>query len=140
MKDFPQYFDTSDYKPNNRFFIIPQNRKVPGLFHDEGKGCLILRIVTLRPKSYAVLFEDSHLISKLKSVSKTVSKSLLFTDYERVWKNREIYYAKMIRIYSKDHVIETVDIYKKAMSGDDDKRVIKEDNIHTYALGHKNCK
>lgn len=140
MKKFQNHFDTSDYSVENQFQIIPQNRKVPGLFHDEGKGQPVTRFIALRPKSYAIEFEGGTIIKKLKSVSKTVTKSLSFQDYAKVWKNRDVFYAKMFRIYSKDHVLETVEINKKAMSGDDDKRYILNDNIHTLALGHKNCK
>ena len=39
-------------------------------------------------------------------------------------------------IHSHSHNIYTEKINKVAHSGDDDKRIILEDGIHTLALGH----
>ena len=39
-------------------------------------------------------------------------------------------------IRSREHNIYTEKINKVALSGDDDKRIILEDGIHTLALGH----
>ena len=39
-------------------------------------------------------------------------------------------------IRSHSHNIYTEKINKVALSGDDDKRIILEDGIHTLALGH----
>lgn len=140
IKEHPEEFDTSDYSLNNQFGITPQNRKVPGLFHDEGKGFPVKRFIALRPKSYAIEFECDDkikLIKKLKSVSKNASKTLQFQDYLKVWENKSVAYAKMFRIYSSNHILRTVMLNKKSMCGKDDKRYILSDNISTLALGHK---
>lgn len=140
IRNNPNEFDTSDYMINNIFGIIPQNRKVPGLFKDEGKGCPVSKYIALRPKAYAIEFQCENklkLIKKLKSVSKNASKSLEFKDYVKVWREKSIMYAKMFRIYSSNHVLKTMMINKKSLSANDDKRYILEDDIHTLALGHR---
>lgn len=137
MRENSEFFDTSDYPVDNQFNITPMNMKVPGLFKDECSGQIIKRFISLRPKSYAIEFMNGQTIKKLKSVSKSVTKSLQFNDYLRVLNNKETFYAKMFRIYSQNHVLETVEIYKKAMSGNDDKRHVLPNNINTLALGHK---
>lgn len=137
MRENSEFFDTSDYPVDKQFNITPMNMKVPGLFKDECSGQIIKRFISLRSKSYAIEFMNGQTIKKLKSVSKSVTKSLQFNDYLRVLNSNETFYAKMFRIYSQNHVLETVEIYKKAMSGNDDKRHVLPNNINTLALGHK---
>jgi hypothetical protein len=140
MKQYPQYFDTSEMDPKNSFGLLLRNKKVTGLFKDEGKGKVCSRFICLRPKAYVVEFEDDDLIRKLKSVSKRVTRTLEFQDYYKVFSEKTTLYSKMIRIVSKDHQIFTVEVNKKSMSGDDDKRFILEDGIQTLAWGHKDIK
>ena len=40
-------------------------------------------------------------------------------------------------IRSHKHEIFTETVNKVALSANDDKRIIREDGIHTFALGHK---
>lgn len=139
MREFSCFFDTSDFGENNKFSITPQNRKVPGLLKDEGKGLLIKRFVALKSKAYSIEFETPEgvrVINKLKSVSKSTSKTFTFDHYYNIWKTREVLYSKMVRILSKDHVLNTVSQNKKSLSSDDDKRYQLPDNIFTLALGH----
>lgn len=131
------HFDTADYGKDNRFNITPRNNKIPGLFHDEGKGVLLIQFYALRAKAYAMLFENQHLVKKLKSANSSTKAKLQLEDYAKVWRDREVLFAKMFRIQSKLHVLETIEINRKTLSGDDDKRYICSDNIHTLALGHK---
>jgi hypothetical protein len=139
MKDYPHLFDTSDYEPGNVFGIVPQNRKIPGLMHDEGKGCTVIEHIALRSKSYSIVFQTNdgvRVVKKLKSVAKSAVNLLNFSDYYNVWKNRSIMYAEMFSIYSTNNILETHKIIKKSLSGSDDKRHICPDDINTLALGH----
>lgn len=140
MKTRGELFDTSDFPENNPYGITPQNRRICGLYHDEGRGQPLLRFIALRAKSYYVVFQDGdkeRSIKKLKSVSRSVTQTLEFKDYEEVWRQRSTSYARMMRIYSRNHILRTVLLNKRALRGDDDKRYLLPDNIHTLALGHK---
>ena len=39
-------------------------------------------------------------------------------------------------IRSNDYDVFTETVYKIALSSKDDKRIVREDGIHTYAFGH----
>lgn len=140
IKQHPEKFDTSDYQVDNPYNIILQNKKVPGLFHDEGKGYPVTRFVALKAKAYVIEFQfgvQKKVIKKLKSISKSVTKTFEFTDYYKVWRDKTVVYAKMFAINNTNHVMETVSINKKSLSHNDDKRFVVDDNIRTLALGHK---
>lgn len=139
IKKNPHLFDTSDFPINNVFGIELLNRKQAGLFHDENCGRIIKRFVALRPKAYSIELEDGDNdrdIKKLKSVSKTVTKSLEFKDFYNVWRDRSVVYSKMYKFQSTNHTIETILINKKSLSQNDDKRYILPDNTNTLAWGH----
>lgn len=137
VKKYPERFDTSNFEINNKFGIIPQNPKVPGLFKIEGGSNVIYRTVALKSKCYAIDYGDAiGEVKKLKSVSKTVTNSLTFADYYETWKNKTTVYSKMYTISSKKHVLSTLEMKKKSLSSEDDKRFVLEDGRHTRALGH----
>lgn len=145
MKLHPEQFDTSDYPKNNKFKIIPQNRKIPGILHDEGAGLVITRFFIMAPKAYVIEYmkEDGMIADKkkLKSVCRSVTKNLMYRDYHEAWKYRSTLYKQMFRISSKDHVITTISQNKRALDGQSrgEKRYFLEDNTHSLAYGHKEC-
>lgn len=132
-------FDTSNYGAQNVFNISPQNKKVVGLFKDEVGGKIIRRMVCIRPKVYSIEYEDDNQlieINKLKSVNRAASKLLGFKHYLKVLREKSVIYSEMFRIFSSNQILETIKIRKKALSGDDDKRIILEDGVSTLAIGH----
>ena len=60
-------------------------------------------------------------------------------EYKRSIINQETIYKKMYNIQSNKHELYTNLINKIALSGDDDKRVILQDRVHTLAIGHYKC-
>lgn len=136
IKDHPDYFDTSNFPSDNQFGVIRANCKKTGCFKDESPGLVMQAFIGLRAKAYVILYNNQTLVKKLKSVNKSTKSKLEFADFEKVWKQRNTFYATMYRILSTAHVIETVEIRRRVMNGDDDKRFLCEDNVSTLALGH----
>lgn len=134
---FKQFFDTSNYPENNEYNIERVNKKIPGLFKDEMGGELIVEFVGLRSKLYCIKTESSE-IKKAKGVKKCVLKDINFKDYNEVLTDKDLVIRrKNILFKSLKHQIFTRAVDKVALSSNDDKRRILEDNISTYAWGHE---
>ena len=141
--DVESRFDTSEYPKDHPAtitagFKVGVNKKVIGMFKDEAAGKQIEEFVGLRAKlySYKVLGEtDGH--KKCKGVKKNVvKKSITHDDYKDCLLTRRKHLRSMNVIRSHLHEIYTEEVNKVALSADDDKRVIREDGVHTYAHGH----
>lgn len=141
--DVESRFDTSEYPKDHPAtttagFKVGVNKKVIGMFKDEAAGKQIEEFVGLRAKlySYKVLGEtDGH--KKCKGVKKNVvKKSITHDDYKDCLLTRRKHLRSMNVIRSHLHEIYTEEVNKIALSADDDKRVIREDGVHTYAHGH----
>ena len=131
-------FDTSEY-PVNHPSGIPTglNKKVLGMFKDKVKGRQFDEFVGLRAKLYTYkMDEGQEAKKKRKGIAKGVAKNnISFDDYKDCLFSRNVRYRSMnIRSYDHDFFTETV--YKIALSSKDDKRIVCEDGIHTYAFGH----
>ena len=129
-------FDTSDYDPNHKSGIPTGiNKKVIGMFKDEVAGKQITHFVGLRPKLYSFKIEEDKLVKKCKGIKKNVIKKKLdFDDYVKCLftGKKEMRSMKIIR--SDKHDIYSKEVNKIALSNEDDKRQVLNDNIHTLAL------
>ena len=132
-------FDTSNYPKNHPSGILTGvNKKVIGMFKDEAAGKQIAEFVGLRAKLYSYKVEESYEEKKCKGVKKAViKKTISFNDYKNCLFNNKPAMRKMNVIRSHLHTIFTETVNKIALSPFDDKRLIREDNIHTFAYGHK---
>ena len=63
--DVDNRFDTSNYEAK-RQLLIGKNKKLIGLMKDELGGEIITEFVTLRPKTYSYLTDDSKEVKKAK--------------------------------------------------------------------------
>ncbi|XP_072018408.1 uncharacterized protein [Amphiura filiformis] len=136
--DVDRYFDTSNY-PADHPSGIPtgRNKKVPGKFKDEAGGKQIAEFVGLRAKLYSFRMYEGNEEKKCKGIKKAVvERKITFNNYKQCVMDRKPQKRKMnvIRSYSHDIYVETVN--KIALDANDDKRVIRKDGIHTYAIGH----
>ena len=129
-------FDTSDYDPNHKSGIPTGiNKKVIGMFKDEVAGKQITHFVGLRPKLYSFKIEEDKLVKKCKGIKKNVIKKKIdFDDYVKCLftGKKEMRSMKIIR--SEKHDIYSKEVNKIALSNEDDKRQVLNDNIHTLAL------
>ena len=137
--DVSAKFDTSNYPKNHPSGILTGvNKKVIGMFKDEAAGKQIAEFVGLRAKLYSYRVEEGYGEKKCKGVKKAViKKTISFNDYKDCLFNNKPSMRKMNVIRSHLHTIFTETVNKIALSPFDDKRLIREDNIHTFAYGHK---
>ena len=129
-------FDTSDYPPKHKSGIpTGVNKKVIGMFKDEVAGKQITRFVGLRPKLYSFDIEEDKEVRKCKGIKKNVVKKKLdFNDYVKCLFSGEKELRKMKIIRSEKHDIYSKEVNKIALSNEDDKRLVLEDSVHTFAL------
>ena len=137
--DVKSKFDTSNYPKDHPSGILTGvNKKVIGMFKDEASGKQIAEFVGLRAKLYSYRVEESYEEKKCKGVKKAViKKTITFNDYKNCLFDNKPAMRKMNVIRSHLHTMYTETVNKIALSPFDDKRLIREDNIHTFAHGHK---
>ena len=138
-EDVEKWFDTSKY-PKDHFaakngFPVGKNKKVLGMFKDEADGQIIRGFVGLRPKCYSVLMDEKE-IKKAKGTKKNTVKGISHEDYVRVLRGEKFPPMKNISFRSHLHEIFTEQMWKVALSAEDDKRIVMADGIQTLAIGH----
>ena len=128
--DVDNRFDTSDYE-------VGKNKKVIGLMKDELGGEIITDFVTLRPKTYSYLTDDSKEDKKAKGTKKCVIKKMIkFDDYKKCLLNDKVILKLQQRFISNKHDVYTENVNKIALSNNDDKRIISSNKITSYAYGY----
>ncbi|XP_073244701.1 uncharacterized protein [Porites lutea] len=137
--DIKNKFDTSDFPSDHPSGITTGvNKKVIGMFKDEASGKQITHFVGLRPKLYSYKVEGEKELKKCKGIKKNVvKKSLIFDDYVRCLFSGEKEMRKMKIIRSDKHDLYSKEVNKVALSNQDDKRHVLNDQIHTLAIREK---
>ena len=135
-RDIKTHFDTSDYPEAHPSGILTGvNKKVIGMFKDEVNGRQITHFVSLRPKLYSFKVEGVKETKKCKGIEKNVVKrEISFKDYTQCLFSGEKQMRIMNIIRSENHDLYSKRVNKIALSNEDDKRILKEDNINTLAL------
>ena len=127
-------YTKGDFRPLD----IGQNKKVIGLMKDELGGIIMTEFVALRAKMYAYrrLDEKKPENKKCNGTKKcVVAETLTFEDYKRcLFEGKTVYREQMLFEHEK-HDVFTVNKCKIALNRDDDKRIISEDGINTFARG-----
>ena len=134
-EDIPRWFDTSAYPNNHTGVKLRTNKKVLGMMKDETAGDEILEFVGLRAKLYAyrTLKEEK----KCKGIRKYVIKqSITFDDYKQCLFSSQKQNRSMNLIRSHHHEIYSESVNKVALSCEDDKRIILDNNVDTLAISH----
>ena len=134
--DIENRFDTSNYEVK-RPLPTGKNKKIIGLMKDELGGKIITEFVTLRPKTYSFLTDDSKEDKKAKGTKKCVIKKMIkFNDYKKCLLNDEVILKPQQRFISKKHYVYTENINKIALSNNDDKRIVPSNKITSYPYGY----
>ena len=135
--DVENRFDTSNYEVNRPLPIV-KNKKVIGLMKDELGGKIIIKFVTLRPKTYSYLTDDDKEDKRAKGTKKCVIKKMIkFHDYKKCLLNDEVILKSQQRFISKKHDVYTENINKIALSNNDDKRIVSSYKITNYPYGYR---
>jgi len=83
MKSDLEYYDTSDFNPDNPYRKELKNKNVPGLFKDEMSGKPIAEFVGLRSKLYSFKTVDEEERKICKGIKKSVVRNKLrFEDFK----------------------------------------------------------
>ena len=105
---------------------------------DELGGKIITEFVTLKPKTYSFLTDDGKKDKKTKGTKKCIIKKMIkFNDYKKCLLNDEVIFKSQQRFISKKHNVYTENINKKALSNNDDKRIISSNKITSYTYRYK---
>ena len=125
--DVENRFDTSNYEVN-RPLPMGKNKKVIGLMKDGLGGKIITEFVTLRPKTYSYLTDDGKEDKKAKGTKMCVIKKMIkLNNYKKCLLNDEVILKSQQRFISKKR-----NVYKIALSNNDDKRIISSNKITSY--------
>ena len=104
---------------------------------DKLGGKTITEFVTLRPKTYSFLTDDSKEDKKAKGTKKCIiKKTIKFSDYKKCLLNGEIILKSQQRFISNKHDVYTENINKIALSTNDDKRIVSSNKISSYPYGY----
>jgi hypothetical protein len=134
MRD--EYLDTSEY-PSDHPLFSTKNAKVIGKFKDECGGKAPLHFVGLRPKMYSLLQADGTEKLTVKGIKTSfVKKHVRHAHYVQCLHGCTSTSATYQVLRSRDHVIRTETITKRALSSYDDKRYLLPNTPNTLAYGH----
>ncbi len=141
MYEKKELFDLSNY-PSDHKLYDPTNEKVIGKFKSESIN-QITEIVCLRSKLYSFKKEkldnakDKLVKKTCKGIKKYVVKQdITFEDYKNTQENRKSKEIDQNTIRSYKHQLYTERITKTALSCNDDKCYIENDNINCKTFGH----
>ena len=134
--DVDNRFDTSNYEVK-RPLLMGENKKVIGLMKDEQGGEIITEFVTLRPKTYSYLTDDSKEDKKAKGKKMCVIKKMIkFDDYKKCLLNDKVILKSQQRFISNKHDVYTENVNKIALRNNDDKEIISSNKIASYPYGY----
>jgi hypothetical protein len=135
MKKNSDLFDLSNY-PKNHELYDNKNNKALGKFKNESPS-QIKEFIGLRAKLYTFISEeDDKPHNKCKGVKKCVAKNILIDDYRNTLYNRENKLINQNGIRSYGHQLFTEKVTKVALSCNDDKVYILDNNVGTRNIGH----
>ena len=135
--DVDNRFDTSKYEVKRPLLMEKKNKKVIGLMKDELGGEIITEFVTLRPKTYSYLTDDSKEEKKAKGTKKCVIKKMIkFDDYKKCLLNDKVILKSQQRFISNKHDVYTENVNKIALSNNDDKRMVSSNKFTSYPYGY----
>ena len=106
------------------------------MMKDELGGKIMKEFIGLKSKCYSYLMDDNKIDKKAKGTKKCVIKKyLVFDNYLECLKEKKKILRFQQGFKSDGHDVYTQEIYKVALSFEDDKRLISYDGITTYPYG-----
>lgn len=129
--------DTSNL-PKDHPCYIPDRKKIPGLFSDETDGLVMTEFCAVRAKSYAYKLNGMEKIKAKGICGHVVKYHMSFNDHKKcLFDDSDLdVFTQNVSIRSFKHQLKTIKSNKLTYNNYDDKRIILEDKVHTYAHGH----
>lgn len=151
-KPWEKFYNSNKIRPLLDFDKVPEEwgvrtpgtNKVSGLWSPEADGKTITEYVGLRAKCYSYQFEDKSIVVKNKGVPKAAlisdnenpDRKITFQDYkDALFLSKELKVA-YYNIRSNKHEVNTKRLYKLGISGNDLKRTVLSDRIHSLPFGY----
>ena len=150
LVDMKDKMDLSAYPdvtlPSGSRLYDKTNKKVVGKMSDERPGEIVSEVVALKPKMYSIqtqpywfpttnVFNEA---SRAKGVPGSAKRKLTHSDYQQVLDDCGTSTATFRAIRSVNHVNKTIELKKRALSAQDDKKFILSNGIETLSYGHYN--
>ena len=133
-------FDLSEYS-KDYFLHDTTNKKVIGKFKNESSEKQIVEFVGLKSKLYSYKCdEETETHNKCKGIKSYISKKLITESYKKILFNRKKHRIVQNGFITEEHEVYTVSQEKIAISANDDKIYVCDDNINTINFGHKNLR
>ena len=134
--DVEKWFDTSNYDKNdNRPLPIGKSKKIIGKFKDELGGKIMIEFCALRAKTYVFLLDD-HTEKRAKGTKRCIiKKEIMFEHYKDYLFNCKLLIKSQQRFKSDHYNVYMEEVYKIALSNNDDKRLQTHNKITTYPYG-----
>ena len=132
--DVEKRFDTSNYDENDkRPLSIGKNKKGPGLFKDKVGGNNIEELCALRSKAYSYGMDDASEKKEAKGTKRCIIRfELVFDDCKYCLFSATVILRSQQRFKIDLHEMYTEEVYKIALSSDDDMRLQTINKIETY--------
>ena len=121
MYKYKELFDLSNIPVGNKHYCS-DNKKVVGKMKDEYGGKSIVKFVGLKSKMYSILDESNN----EKSTNKGHNAFIEFQEFYDTLFKKKILRHTMRGIKSKNHNLDTYEIYKRSLSCFDDKRIYSQ--------------
>ena len=128
-------FDFSDYTENSQFYD-KTNKKVIGKFKDDAAGIPITEFIGLRSKMYSYIKNNDQNNKTAKGNKRIIQKNIKHENYNQTLFNKKQMYHTMKTIRSNHHQLESYELNKVSLSCFDDKRLLLDNGIKSYAYGH----
>jgi hypothetical protein len=131
------HLDLSDYDKSHPLYD-PANRKVPGKMKNEYPKSVLTGFVGLRSKCYCIEFLGGSTCKRAKGTKRSVIRmTVQMSDYEACRRDKTDVFRTQTTLRSHHQCIYTVQQTRKALSANDDKRMILEDGVNTRPWGYE---
>ena len=126
----------SNYDQNHELYNTTNN-KVIGKFKNVSPNNQIIEFIGLRSKLYSYVTDDNKQHKRCEGIKKCVKdKELEHNNYKTCLNNREELTKNQKIFKSLKHQVYIVKVHKIALSYNDDKCFIMDNNIDTLTHGH----
>ena len=130
------YIDRSAHR-SDRQLPVGLNKKVIGLMKNEMGGEIIEQFISLKPKLCSFKKSGGCVGKKCKGIKNYVlKKTIIFEDYKNCLFKKSHLYRSQLMLRLIKHDVHMIEDNKLALSANDDKRIIGEDEINAKARGH----